>query len=47
MRTQKSKGFPSVVILTDDAENRRRAEKEGVPCLSGETSLTLASQGTV
>ena len=36
MRTQKSKGFPSVVLLTDDAENRHRAEKEGVPCLSGE-----------
>ena len=25
-----------IVLLTDDAENRRRAEAEGVRCLSGE-----------
>jgi exosome complex exonuclease DIS3/RRP44 len=41
MRTQKGKGLPSVVLLTDDAENRRRAEKEGVPYLSGEHHLLL------
>lgn len=29
------KTLPIVLLLTDDAENRRRAEKEGVPCASG------------
>lgn len=45
MRTQKRKELPSVVLLTDDAENRRRAEQEGVPCFSGE-SLAVASYDT-
>ncbi|KAL5510957.1 hypothetical protein ACEPAG_3676 [Sanghuangporus baumii] len=33
-RLQKTTSLPVVVLLTDDAENRRRAESEGVRCLS-------------
>jgi hypothetical protein len=35
--------LPSVILLSDDVENRRRAEKEGIIALSGMASSVLHS----
>lgn len=36
-RTQKNPAIPVVVLMTDDAENRRRAEADGIKCVSGKS----------
>lgn len=35
LRARRGESLPTVILITDDAENRRRAEKEHVSCLSG------------
>lgn len=37
VRGQESVPLPPVVLLTDDVANRQKAEKDGIPCLSGIT----------
>jgi hypothetical protein len=35
LRVKKGQFFPTVILITDDVENRRRAEMERISCLSG------------
>ena len=43
-RGQPQPKLPTIVLLTEDAANRQKAEKEGIVSLSGEPSLV---QGTL
>lgn len=39
IRGQHPKPKPSVLLLTDDVQNRTKGEKEGIKCSSGKVSL--------
>jgi hypothetical protein len=41
IRGKKQATVPAVILLTDDVDNRRKAEKEGLRCFSSMSELRL------
>ena len=46
IRGQAPPPLPTVVLLTDDVDNRSKAEKDGIPCSSGERVFRLQTRAT-